>query len=331
MRTYAEAGGEISSELDVTVRPMRQDEIEGVREVGQRAWSDLASRDLGRKVKYPLRPRRVLEAYLWKEPEGCIVAEREGRVAGSAFCHIWGKVGWVGPFEVLPELQNMGIGSSLMLACESYLEGRGCKVLGLETMPHVTKNIHFYLKLGYTSSGMTLISVKQLGQAVISCTQPPAQVQEATPSDLPELLPEISGLSARINPLLDYSRETEMAVRFGLGGCFAWRERGRLRGFSIMHSVHPLEESDHASIRLVAVDPRLRDGRRVFEGLMDACEARALELERKRAFIRYPADSLPLYSSLLQRSYRLEAANMRMARGPALRERGRYHLAAWAG
>jgi len=310
------------------IRNMAREDIEEVREVGQKAWSDLASKDLGRRVKYPLRPRRLVEAYMWKEPEGCLIAEDDGRIVGSAFCHVWGKIGWVGPFEVLPELQNRGVGRALMLSCEKYLDRRGCVVFGLETMPHITKNIHFYLTAGYLPAGMTLISVKSLTweQAF-----PNEKVQEVECGDLEQWSPQISNISARINPNLDFSREFEMAVRMGLGSGFVYRSKGKVCGCAILHAVHPLEESDHVSVRLVSVDPRAHDGVGIFSILMGVCESKALEWGRKRAFIRFAADNLELYGLLRERGYKLEAANIRMMRGISYEERGPYHLAAWAG
>jgi len=328
MRTYADSEDNPRTTGRLLVRPLRLEELEVVRAVGQRSWSDLASRDLGRKVRYPLRPSKVIEAYLWKEPEGCLVAEEEGRIVGSAFCHVWGKVGWVGPFEVLPEKQNKGVGRALMRACDEYLENRGCRVFGLETMPHVTKNIHFYMRAGYLATSVTLISVKTLAPA--SLLHWP-ELLEVTSDDLDWLLDEVKGLSAKVNPLLDYSREVEMAVRFKLGGCFVWRQSGKVKGIALLHCVHPPEDSDHAAVRLVLVDPDIANGQEVFGSLMDICEAKTMALGRKRVFARYSAENLPLYNALFDRGYRLEAANARMVRGGPFRERGEFHLAAWAG
>lgn len=256
------------------------------------------------------------------------MAEEEGHILGSAFCHVWGRVGWVGPFEVLPEKQNMGVGGMLMRACDDYLERSGCQVFGLETMPHVTKNIHFYMRAGYAATGITLISVKPLADSPPR-TRP--EVTEASSDDLTWLLDEVARLSAKVNPLLDYSKEVEMAVRFHLGGCFVLLRSGKVEGIALLHCVHPPEDSDHAAARLVVVDPEIENGAEVFGALMEACETRTMELQRKRIFARYPADDIQLYRALLARGYKLEAANMRMVRGRPFKEQGTYHLAAWAG
>src|SRR5512137_622507 len=121
---------------------MLVDDLAECQEVGKEAWSDLASRELGRKVKYPIRPRRIIEGYLWKEPNGCLVAEHEGRIVGVAYSHVWGQVGWLGPFEVLPEMQDKGVGSALLEGTERFLDQRGCQVRGVETMSNNVKNLH---------------------------------------------------------------------------------------------------------------------------------------------------------------------------------------------
>jgi hypothetical protein len=53
---------------------MTSADVDEARTVGQITWSDLASRDLGKKVRYPVRPRQIIEAYMWREPGGCLVA-----------------------------------------------------------------------------------------------------------------------------------------------------------------------------------------------------------------------------------------------------------------
>jgi hypothetical protein len=68
---------------DAVIRPMTIKDIEEVQEVGQLAWSDLAMHDLGRRFKYPKRSERIIDAYIWKDPAGCLVAEEKGKIIGS--------------------------------------------------------------------------------------------------------------------------------------------------------------------------------------------------------------------------------------------------------
>ena len=312
---------------DLHLRPMRHEDVPAAQELGVAAWSDIASRELGRKVRYPMRPRRIIEAYLWKEPEGCLVAEDEGRIVGAAYSHAWGDVGWFGPFEVLPEMQDKGVGRTLLSGCESFLERKGCRVFGLETMSNSTKNLHFYMRGGYNVIGSSLIMEKCLR----SDAEAASRLEESSLTDVTSSLTSISSLSRKGHPFCEYSKEVEMASRFGLGAVFLERDRSKLKGMAVLHSYYPPEESDHASMRLLLVDPKARGQRDSFSCLLASCEAWAFRHGRKRLFVRFQAEKLPLYEELITHGYKLSAANLRLARGSRFLEQGRYHLAAWAG
>jgi GNAT superfamily N-acetyltransferase len=312
---------------DLIIRPMGPYDIAGAQKVGVETWSELASRELGYKVKYPTRPRRIIEAYMWKEPEGCLVAEHRGKIVGTAYSHVWGGVGWLGPFEVLPEMQDRGVGTALLAGCEAFLDRRGCRVQGLETMSNNVKNIHFYLRGGYRAIGSSLIMEKGLTSEVEEAPRlEPSPIHEVASS-----LDGISRLSRKGHPLLDYSKEVEMASKYDLGPCFLSKGSSGLKGFAILHSFYPSEEADHGSLRLLLVDPRSRAQEKVFALLLASCEAWAFQHGRKRLFVRFPADNSGLYQDFLRNGYKLDAANLRLAIGDQFSERGKYHLAAWAG
>lgn len=308
------------------VRQMRPEDIEQVRHVGQKAWSKLASEEMGQKVRYPFRPKKIINGYLWREPKGCLVVEDDGKVIASANCHVWGRVGWFGPFEVHPEMQSRGVGKALLSGCEDYLARSGCTHFGLETMPYVMKNIHFYLHAGYRPHQFTCIMVKRLNAQ----TETPDGIDQIGESDLGQVLPEISALGQLYNQGLDLAREVEMAVKQDLGGLFVCRSGERLAGFAVLHAFHPIEESDHSAVRLLLVDPGLKDGRAVFDRLMLSVENHSYQLGRRRVFARFVASS-SFYEDMLRRNYVLEGSNMRMIKGPKYNEREGYIMAAWAG
>jgi GNAT superfamily N-acetyltransferase len=307
------------------IRPMRQADIDVVRQVGQRTWADVASKDVGHKVRYPMRPRKVVEAYMWKEPEGCLVAEDRGDVIASAFCHVWGRVGWVGPFEVLPERQNMGVGTKLMLRCEDYLRSRGCTVLGLETMPYFVRNLHFYLRLGYMPSEMTFV-VEKSGMEKAGGSR----AEELEKGSLGPLLPSIRSLSSRLCEGLDYSGEFEMTVERGLGTCLVLREGRSLSAGAIVHTYYPPDETDHVTLRLLVVNPDTPDQEGVFSEMLEAVEGVCARSGRKRLFARFSSKHSSLYPLFLSSGYKLDAANFRLVKGRC-DERPGYHVSAWAG
>ena len=108
--------------IQVMIRPMVIGDIPQAQAIGKATWSKVASDDLGRPVEYPTRPSQIILAAIEEEPLGCFVAVVNEVIVGTAYSHVWGSVGWVGPVEVLPELQGSGIGSALMQACHTYLD-----------------------------------------------------------------------------------------------------------------------------------------------------------------------------------------------------------------
>lgn len=309
------------------IRPMTAEDVESVRDVGQIAWSDLAMHDIGRKFKYPRRSDRIIDAYMWTDPGGCLVADEDGKVVGSAFCHTLGKVGWIGPLEVLPSHQDHGIGKALLASCESHLVERDCQVIGLETMAHLPKHLHFYMSSGYRPGQMTLIMEKILHHE----PDPPTAVEEMGPSTSTKDLQEITRLSGMINPQLDYSSEVRTILEKHLGSIYTIRAGEELQGFALLHTYQRGEEASYSSVKALVVDPLAEEPQRIFEALMTRCERTSLEQGKNRLLTRFAAGDLRLYNTMIARAYVLKGANIRMVKRGDYDERGGFNITSWAG
>jgi len=317
----------MSDRLDIKVRKMTSRDLDEIRKVGQDAWSDMASRDLGRKVWYPLRPKRLIESYMLQEPGGCLVAECEGKLVSSAYSHVWGKIGWVGPLEVLPEYQNMGVGKTILRACEDYLRSRGCEVVGVETMCHIPKNIHFYLSAGFVSNRLTLIMEKPLAHG----DERLRMAREIGREEIREILPSVASLSRKMHPLLDYSVEFEIVERMGLGSAFVLEEREKLVGAALLHTFRRQGGVDFSSFKLLMVDPQYPDQPAALRDLIRGCEMKSRAQKKKKIYVRLGGDNLPLYEQMNSAGYRIVGANIRMTKPGSYREEGMCHLSSWAG
>ncbi len=306
-------------------------DVDEARRMGQEAWSDVASRDAGRKVVYPFRPRKIMEAYLWREPEGCFVAEKDGRVVGAAYSHVWGRIGWVGPFEVAPAHQNLGIGKGLLAECETFLKRSGCEIIGLETMPHIPKNLHFYISQGYRPDILTLIVERVLGAREEVNENREIAVREATAGDLAVVLGAVKRIGAKIFPGLDQSAEVEMTVHRDLGKVLLWEANDVIIGVVVVHTYHRLEEGDYSSLRLLIVDPNRMDGRDGFHGLLKEAERISRDSGKKRMFARFPVRTPSTYEEMLGSSYSIKGANIRLIKDGEYLEQGKYLLFSWAG
>lgn len=317
-----------SREKVLHVRPMEPNDIEEVKEVGQISWSDLAMRDIGKKFRYPKRSEKIIEAYMWKEPKGCLVAVIDDKIVGSAFSHVWGKIGWIGPLEVLPTNQDAGVGKSLLKECENYLISKGCTSIGLETMSHLPKQMHFYLSSGFAPGPMVLILEKMLKNEDI---MPRLEVDIVDQRSLSTVMPEISRISSRINPGLDYSVELQSLVEKKLGEAYIVRNNDTVLGAALLHTYQRGDESNYSSIKALFVDPKVDDQLDIFSSLLRECEIRSASMGKNRILSRMSSDHLNLYKEMLDRCYSLKGANLRMVKLNDYRESGSYHLVSWAG
>jgi len=309
------------------IRLMSESDMESVRDVGQIAWSDLATKDAGRRSRYPKRSPKIIEAYMEADPGGCLVAEEDGHVIGSAFSHAWGKVGWIGPLEVLPNRQDRGIGKRLLAACEAHLAVEGCSVIGLETMHHNPKHMHFYMSSGYSPKGLTIIAERVADRDA----RDDGLVREAGPGMMGDVVPEITRLSRLVHPDLDYGKEADLTSRLGLGHVLVHAEDGRTDGAALLHTYHRAEEAPYSSVKMVLVDPRARDPGGVLKSLLQACERTSAAQGRARLLTRFSADLPDLYHALMGLNYSLKGTNVRMLKTGKYHELAEMSITSWAG
>lgn len=78
-----------------------------------------------------------------------VVAELEGRIAGSNFLDERGQISGVGPITVDPAAQNHGVGRRLMLAVIERSERRGFAGIRLVQAGYHMRSLSLYTKLGF--------------------------------------------------------------------------------------------------------------------------------------------------------------------------------------
>ena len=309
----------------VTLRPMVVDDIPLAQKIGKITWSRVASDDLGRLVEYPTRPGKIIQAAIDEEAQGCFIAMQEDEPVGTAYCHIWGSVGWVGPVEVLPDHQGSGVGKALMEACHAYLGSRGCRVFGVETMSDNERNKRFYTGLGYRPVGVTVFAEKKLRPAGYFVDG----IKEINDSNLDECRDEIRRLSSAIYPGMDCNSEFHGVVKNSLGKAFLFRKEGVTKGAALLMEA-PLERLHMVSIRLLLTDPRIRDRGAVMSSLMAACEQSASSSGNDRVFTSCSITN-DLSQILVERDYKISASNVRFIKGDDYSEKGGTNIIAWTG
>jgi ribosomal protein S18 acetylase RimI-like enzyme len=81
------------------------------------------------------------------EPQGCFVADVDGKAAGHVFAVAYGSLGWIGLLIVKSDYRRRGIGSILMKKAMEYLLAQQVKTIKLDAVPEIAR---LYRKLGFS-------------------------------------------------------------------------------------------------------------------------------------------------------------------------------------
>src|SRR5436190_12375161 len=100
---------------------MTADQFEAMNQIDVEAWSDWATKKFGRAIVFPTK-LPVYGTYLAGDPEGCFIAlDDGGRPVGYIFTRTLGRVGFFGPFGVVPKHQASHVGKALVRATVEYM------------------------------------------------------------------------------------------------------------------------------------------------------------------------------------------------------------------
>ena len=144
--------------------------------------ADVEAADAVLRAAYGGGSRRDrLERYLALQPDGWLLAEAEGEVAGVAGTMHYGPLAYIGLVGVSPAFRRRGIALALMQRLLAWLAERGDPVVVLEASP---SGAPLYEQLGFVDDGHT-ISFEFEGPPR---QHPPAPgVQPLARADLPEI------------------------------------------------------------------------------------------------------------------------------------------------
>src|SRR5262249_49185807 len=113
--------GDKPSILDppIRIRKMRPDDTAlGMRLKGEAGWNQCAS---------------DWKAYLQIEPDGCFIAELDGRAVGTATAIPYeDRLGWIGMVLVDTDARRKGVGTRLVAETIAYLESVACRCQKLD-------------------------------------------------------------------------------------------------------------------------------------------------------------------------------------------------------
>jgi len=124
---------------NLTIRPFAIADSEEVIAIWQACgltvpWND-PHKDIARKMEV--------------NPELFLVAEVDGRIAGTVMGGYEGHRGWINYLAVAPDFQRQRIGVALMQEVEAKLQALGCPKINLQVRKNNRAVIQFYGQIGY--------------------------------------------------------------------------------------------------------------------------------------------------------------------------------------
>ena len=124
---------------NLTIRPFAIADSEEVIAIWQACgltvpWND-PHKDIARKMEV--------------NPELFLVAEVDGRIAGTVMGGYEGHRGWINYLAVAPDFQRQRIGVALMQEVEAKLQALGCPKINLQVRTNNRAVIQFYGQIGY--------------------------------------------------------------------------------------------------------------------------------------------------------------------------------------
>jgi ribosomal protein S18 acetylase RimI-like enzyme len=320
--------------MTTTIRLMTAEDVDAVRRVEAAAFGAWLEQVRGREEELPWRTRSHVLALREKDPDGCFVAERDGRLVGLIFSRTWGSVGWFGTFAVTPELQEHGIGKRLIAASLDYLCQEPGRVIGLETMPASPDNLGLYLKRGFQVRFLTLQLGKTLDRSIRDQVELP-RLSQTDPETRDRWLADLREATDRIRPGLDYSKEVISTSRHRLGDTLFLTEDGGAIGMSTVRLAGTREGQgeEQAVACPVALHPA-HTSEETFHALLQAGEALARAHERRKIMLPVNARHTWAMEQALRSGYRVEGGLVRMVlagtdAGPSTD--GYVNLSRWAG
>ena len=240
----------------IDIEPMTSDWFEEMDRIDIEAWSNWATQQFGQAMEFPTK-RPVYGTYLDGDPEGGFVAvDRDsGTPVGYIFTRTLGKIGFFGPFGVVPQHQASHVGKRLVNATVEYMERMGCTTVGLETMPETAYNLGLYTKLGFKLETLTLRLHKELGEGA---SELPPQV-ESVPEPGDALLERVRLISGTLEEGLDQSKEVALLRRHPIGTCLTWSPQDEVEGFALCYifpdtvGLYPPVDAQNLRVRILGM------------------------------------------------------------------------------
>lgn len=248
-------------------------------------------------------------------PSAALVAEVNGKLAGSNFAMNWGSVGIFGPLTIHPDLWNMGVAKRLLEKTMELFDRWKIKHAGLFTFAQSIKHIHLYQNFGFWPRFLTSVMSKTVGQ-----THEPEQssyhwsrFSELNSDAKKRASEECMDLTNQIYNGLSLETEIYSVEKQRLGDTILIREdNGSLNAMAICHCGPGTEAgSGTCYVKFGAVRPS-QDSSRYFDHLLAVCElfAKSQQLSRVTAGVNLGRHNA--YRKMIEHHFRTDLQGVAM-------------------
>lgn len=281
-------------------------DVASLNQVFSDAFTERYRRDGMMGVRVPqLNPR--IWRYAIEDADGGAQVWRGERDEIIAFnvAHRSGIEGWMGPLAVRPEWQGNGLGKVVVRGGLSWLQERGARVIGLETMPRTMDNIGFYSGLGFLPMRLTITLT--LDAAPVQGVLPLLGALPAPARD--DMVLACQDLTTSQIAGYDYTREMRLTTALGLGDTLLMESGSRVTGFALFHTAPLVEGRSREELRVlklvVAREEQIADMLRHLAGI-------ARRSGVKRVAIRVQGEYSGAYARLIALGARVRWTDLRM-------------------
>lgn len=295
------------SARSVSIRAMQRTDLEEARRIFRVAFGTF----IGVPEPEAFWADRECVFTRWQtDPEAALVAEVDGKLAGSNFATNWGSFGFFGPLTILPEFWDRGIAQKLLGPTMDIFAKWGVRQAGLFTFAHSPKHIGLYQKFGFWPRFLTAIMSKsaEVGKA------PLVKLSALSEADQRQAVSACRNLTDSIYEGLDVAYEIRALQNQRLGETLLLFSGDSLDASALCHCGEGTEAGrDTCYIKFAAVRPGPASGK-TFERLLDGCESLAVERGLLRMEAGVNLNRSRAYRQMLARGFRTDSQGVAMHR-----------------
>jgi GNAT superfamily N-acetyltransferase len=288
--------------------PATESDIPALNRLFSDAFTDRYRRDGLVGVRVPFLSDIIWRYAIADAGSGAMLWRDEtNRIVAFNIAHRSGSEGWMGPLCVRPDRQLAGLGKDIVKEAIVWLKDQRVTTLGLETMPRTVDNLGFYSRLGFVPGHLTLT------MTVESAPQPRDGALEwltrLSPAAREDLVRSVAGLVDRLAPGVDYTREIQLTLEYGLGDVVAVEGDGAIAGFGLVHSVPLAEGGGRDEVRALKV---AAVNETALLRVLAAASGYAHRMGSRRLAVRCQTSYGGAYQALVERGYRVRWSDLRM-------------------